>query len=63
MVCIDGIITCMCPCMLVAPNSAVYYWMNVCIDVMFSVQISYRYRCIDVHVCMLLYHYFLLIIM
>ena len=46
----------MCPCILLAVNSLVCYWVNVCIDVMF-VWMFDRNRCIDVHVCMSLYHY------
>ena len=34
-ICIDGTIVCMCQCMLLATNSSVCYWMNVCNDVMF----------------------------
>ena len=44
-------------CVLLAADSMVCYWVTVCTGLLFSVQMSYRYRCTCGHVCTLLYQY------
>ena len=51
MLCKDGITARM--CMLLAANRLVCHWVNVCIGVILKL-ISFTYRCICVHACMLL---------
>ena len=53
--------TFICLCVPLAANSLACYYADVYIDVIFA-WILYRYRCIDAHACMLLYHLILLLI-
>ena len=61
MVYTDGVIVSMCPCVLLAASSVVHYLVNVdcsfvCIYCV-SMWILYRYSCICVPICIILYQY------